>query len=490
MMTEVKNNGNCSVEETNLQQGKTFNDEIQRLAALPPLQYDQIRKDVAEKLSVRMSTLDAEVRAARKKDKNDNQLFTEVESWPEPVNPAMLLTEIETTIQRFVQCSKEVAQTVALWIAMTWFIDVIEIAPIAVIIAPEKRCGKTLLLSLIGRLANRPITSSNISSAALFRAIEAWSPTLLIDEADAFLKDNEELRGLINSGHTRNSAYVIRTVGESFTPTKFNTWGAKAIAGIGRLADTIMDRSITLALSRKRPNEKIDRIRNAEQNLFGNLQRKLARFAEDYRDQVCRARPPLPISLNDRAQDNWEPLLAIAMIASNEWLQKATKAALKLSGNESVSQTAGTELLSEIQRIFMGKNVDRISTEELINALCEDHEKPWATFNKGLPITPRQLASKLKEYGIQSKSIRIGNFTPKGFEKEQFADAFSRYLPSLPENIRDTPQFFIDVSLNVADIKQQPQHCRQCATKTPLTKDNDSNELNVADSSNVADAKT
>jgi len=52
-------------------------------------------------------------------------------------------------------------------------------------------------------------------------------------------------------GHTRDSAYVIRTVGENFTPTKFSTWGAKAIAGIGHVADTLMDRAIVLELRRE-----------------------------------------------------------------------------------------------------------------------------------------------------------------------------------------------------------------------------------------------
>src|ERR1700686_1521123 len=218
---------------------------------------------------------------------------------------------------------------------MTWFIDVVQVAPLAIITAPEKRCGKSQLLFLLGRLSARAITTSSISPAALYRTIDAWCPTLLIDEADAFMKDNEELRGLLNSGHTRESAYVIRTVGDNFTPTKFNTWGAKALAGIGHVADTLMDRAVILELRRKLPHEEVARIRHAEPGLFDALRSKLARFAEDCRDQVRQARPPLPHSLNDREQDNWEPLLAIAMAAGDEWLLLGTAAAFKLSGSES-----------------------------------------------------------------------------------------------------------------------------------------------------------
>ena len=413
---------------------------IQRLAALSPLQYDQVRKTEAKAFGVRPGTLDAAVKDARKATIADDLPFTKVEPWPERVDPARLLTDIATTIRRFIVCIEEVSHAVALWIAMTWFIAVVRVAPLAVITSPEKRCGKTLLLSLLRRLVARAVPASNISPAALYRTIAAWQPTLLIDEADAFMKDNEELRGLINSGHTRDSAYAIRLVGENFTPTTFNTWGAKALAGIGQLADTMMDRSVIMELRRKLPNEKVDRIRDAEQNLFDDLRSKLARFAEDYSEEVRQARPPLPHSLNDRAQDNWEPLLAIAMTASNEWLKVGTTAALKLSGGESASQTIGAELLSDIQEIFEEKQVDRIATAELLKALCSDDEKPWKTYSKGFPITPRQLANKLKPYGIHSKTIRIGDDTAKGYEKDQLTEAFSRYIPSPPSASVTTSQ--------------------------------------------------
>jgi len=430
---------------------------IARLAAMPPLEYDRIRKDAAKALGVRPSTLDKAVKDARSGEDDDSLPFVEVDPWPEPIDPAALLSDIASTIRRFIVCNPEVADAVALWVAMTWFIDVVQVAPLAVITAPEKRCGKSQLLGLLGRLSAKAITASSISPAALFRTIDAWKPTILIDEADAFMKDNEELRGLLNSGHTRDSAYVIRTVGDSFTPTKFNTWGAKALAGIGHVADTLMDRAVILELRRKLAGEEVERIRYAEPGLFDDLQAKLARFADDYREKVRLARPPLPNELNDRAQDNWEPLLAIAMVASDEWLSIGTAAALKLSGSDSAAQTLGTELLSDIHEIFAEKGIDRISSADLISALCADDEKPWATYNRGQQIKPRQLAKKLKEYGITSKTIRVGvTATPKGYERDQFDDAFLRYVAT-PEIIRNTATMAPRADLDVAFANSYPQ---------------------------------
>jgi len=418
---------------------------IQRLAALSPLQYDQARKEEAKALRVRPGTLDAEVKAARGGNNNSDNvsLFEEVELWPVPVDPATLLTDIATTIQRFIVCAQEVAFAAALWVAMTWFIDEIQTAPLAHITAPEMRCGKTLLLNFFGKLSARPVTASSISPAALYRTVELFNPTLLIDEADAFLKENEEIRGIINSGHTRDSAYVIRCVGDDLTPTRFSTWGAKALCGIGKIAGTLTDRAIKLELRRKLPHERVERIRHADPCLFDDLRAKLARFADDYRDQVKQARPPLPVNLNDRAQDNWEPLLQIAMVAGDEWLKIGKAAALKLSGSdETTVQTIGTELLADIKVVFDSRGVVRIFTDDLIKALCADDEKPWATYSKGKPITPRQLGKKLEAYHIKSKSIRIGDDNFKGYESKQFKDAFDRYLS--PENsLPPDPPVFI-----------------------------------------------
>src|SRR5262249_47237095 len=54
-----------------------------------------------------------------------------------------------------------------------------------------------------GTQACRALTTSNITAPALFRTIEQCGPTLLTDESDTFAAENGELRGVINSGHTR-----------------------------------------------------------------------------------------------------------------------------------------------------------------------------------------------------------------------------------------------------------------------------------------------
>lgn len=427
---------------------------VDRLAKLPPLQYDKVRKDESKALGVRPATLDAAVKGARKEESCESD-FEEVELWPEPVDGAELLTAISTTIRRFIICEPHTVHAAALWVVMSWFIDVIQVAPLAIITAPEKRCGKSMLLFLIGRLVPRPLMSSSISPSALYRAIDLWKPTTLIDEVDACMEGNEELRGLINCGHTRDSAFTIRCVGDDHTPKRFNLWGAKVLCGIGSLADTIMDRAIVLELRRKLSHEAVDRIRHAEPGLFMELCQKLARFADDNSEQVRLARPDLPHSLNDRAQDNWEPLLAIANAAGGDWYKIGTAAALKLSGGGDTSLSVGTELLLDIQEIFECRQLDRMFTTELLKALIADDEKRWASYNRGFHFSAAQLASRLKGYGIQSKSMRIGDENRKGYAMDQFIEAFKRYIPTplnMPSQPVTTSQPAIQAALRVTAI--------------------------------------
>src|SRR5215831_11442204 len=138
-----------------------------------------------------------------------------------------------------------------LWIVFTYALDAFDEAPILALCSPLKRCGKTTTEDLTAALAQRPLTAANITVAALYRTVEQFAPTLIVDEADTFLLTNLALRGIINSGHTRATAFVIRTAGHE--PRLFSTWGARMIALIGRLPATLEDRAIVLPMRRRAP---------------------------------------------------------------------------------------------------------------------------------------------------------------------------------------------------------------------------------------------
>lgn len=393
-----------------------------------PARWARYRQAIKEAGAVSMADLDKLTSTSSPKETGSAELFPEVKLWPDSVDGATLLHEVAVAIRNHVIADPATIHAAALWVAFTWLIDVVDVAPIANITAPEKRCGKTVMLGVMARLAYRPLTVSNIAPAALFRAMDLWSPTMLIDEVDAFLAAHEEARGILNAGFTRDSAYVIRCVGEDHMPTRFNVWGAKALCGIGKIADTLADRSIPLRLRRKLPGESTVKIRHVDADHFATLAGKLARFAIDNRDAVRLARPAEIEGLNDRANDCWEPLLKIAEVAGGDWLRLARRSAITLHGLEEEAPSVDAELLNDIRTAFMEKHALKMFGEDLLAALLADEEAPWATWNRGRPMTRRQLTARLDGFSVKSKDVRIGVVTKKGFERSAFEDVWKRYL--------------------------------------------------------------
>ena len=226
--------------------------------------------------------------------------------WDSPVDCRELLDQVTVLIRRYVALSTESANTIALWVLHAWTLPAFDISPILCITSPTKRCGKTTLLELISYISPRAISASNVTSASVFHIIDKFSPVLLIDEADTFLNRQAELRGIINSGHRRSSAFVIRTAGEEHAPRQFSTWGAKAIALIDRLPSTLEDRSIVIELRRRAADEIVAPFRSTEcQAAAEQIKRKAFRWAKDHLVMLRATDPDLPDELNDRAKDNW-----------------------------------------------------------------------------------------------------------------------------------------------------------------------------------------
>ena len=262
--------------------------EIARLAKLPVIKYEQERKAAAEALGVRASILDRLVQdeRARLGDDDDSGMqgraisFPEPEPWPEPVDGAALLDEISKAIGAHVIMPEASRDACALWAAHTFLLDCTMISPRLAITSPTRGCGKTTALDVISQLVLRPLPAANVSASAIFRVVEGFRPTLLIDEADSFLRDNEELRGVLNSGHRKGGA-VLRNVGDDHEPRSFSTYGACAIALIGQLPGTLTDRSVPITLTRRKRDEAITPFRLDRVDHLVVLARKLARWTAD-----------------------------------------------------------------------------------------------------------------------------------------------------------------------------------------------------------------
>lgn len=414
---------------------KELDAAVARLAALSPLAYDRVRVAEAERMGVRAATLDDAVAAVRKRSgagdggQGRPLVFERPKPWDTPVDGAALFDELCDAFARYMALPEGAKETLALWTLHTFVFQQFEITPRLFITSAEKQSGKTRTLLILKRIVAKPLLAAHVTPAAMFRTLALAQPTLLVDEADTFVPGNNDLKGVINSGHTSEGQF-IRTTGDDHEPRAFATWAPLAIAAIGEVQDTVMDRSVVVPLRRRRPDEPVARFRAGRTAALSVLARKCERFAQDGLARVGERDVDCPEWMSDRAADNWRVLFAIAEALGPVALAAALKAARALTPQTGAAPSDGTMLLEDIARVFEERDGGRIASAELVAALVAREDRPWPEWRHGQALTTRQLAKLLEPFEIRPRVIWQGVKSSRGYMREDFDDAFARYLPA------------------------------------------------------------
>jgi hypothetical protein len=418
--------------------------EVARLAKLTPLQYATQRAAAAKTLKIPLGLLDKLVAAARPSDTKDAQqgrtLHLPVpEPWPNAVDGDGLLTELADFFAKYAFLPACASFALALWAAHTYAFELFRHSPRLHVRGIVKNSGKTTVLDLLGLACRRPLPAANVSSAAVFRTIEIAKPTFLLDEADTYLRENEEMRGIINAGHLRGGQ-VLRTVGDDHEPRMFSVHTPIAIAGIGDLPGTIADRSITIQMKRALRAELPDPITDQARAHVAELARKLVRWIQDNETPLAAANPDMG-ELFNRQADNWRPLFAIADVAGGSWpkIVRLTSEATIVTDDD--TEPLGVKLLNDIRFVFDDKAYQdaiamdteqgaSITSADLVDCLVKIDGRPWAEFGRAAkPITQNRVARFLKQFAIVPRYIGPQADRKRGYVLARFLDAFARHLP-------------------------------------------------------------
>jgi hypothetical protein len=374
-----------------------------------------------------------------------------------------VLVKLIAFIRRFVALTQDQALLIALWIVHTHSFGAAETTPYLNIRSAEKRSGKTRLLEVLFLLVARPWFTGRVTAAVLVRKVAAQTPTLLLDESDAAFKADREyaetLRGVLNAGFRRGGvASLCIGQGANLTYKDFPVFCPKAIAGIGRLPDTVSDRSIPIELQRWRPSKRVARFRLRKVGPEAlPHQEAAATWAEAHLKALAEAEPELPEELDDRAQDIIEPLLAIAEEVGGKWPKRARKAAIALLTGEyrEDAESLGVRLLRDCRTAFDERGEDRLATGKLLERLRAPEDAPWRALH-GEPLDATRLAGILKPYRIGPKKLREGEDTFRGYRRAWFKDAWARYLPAAPENLEQGEQPEHSASRASSDVPGSP----------------------------------
>ncbi|BEL09193.1 DUF3631 domain-containing protein [Actinoplanes sichuanensis] len=347
---------------------------------------------------------------------------------------ADLLDEVRVAVIRYVQLPTEhVEVAITLWIAASHAVSALHTAPRLAIRSPEKRCGKSRLLDLVGALSRNAMPTANISAAVLYRVMGTdKKPTLIIDEADTVwgtkkaAEQNEDLRGLVNAGFERGRP-TLRYDAAARRVEELETFGFVALAGIGALPDTITDRAVNVTMRRRRPGEHVAPFRSRRDGgPLQDLRGRVGSWIASRLGEIARTIPELPVE--DRAADVWEALVIIADIAGGDWPKLAREAALALTAEQEEEERDSTtlQLLTDIREAFAAAAVGFLESKDLVNKLRGVAESPWGS--EGVDLSAMKLAARVKAFGV--RPVRNVTGTARGYRLEDFTDPFTRYLGS------------------------------------------------------------
>ncbi|GAA1208804.1 DUF3631 domain-containing protein [Prauserella alba] len=348
-----------------------------------------------------------------------------------PDTGAALLTTLRDALTRYVVMPSEfAADAVVLWIAASHAQPAWAHAPRLVIRAPERRCGKSRLLDVVEATCHTPLMTVNASPAAVYRSINIDPPTLLVDEADTIFGakagDNEELRGVLNAGHQRDRP-ALRYDAASAEVQTIPTFAMAALAGIGAMPDTIEDRAVVVHMRRRAPGESAAPYRSRrDRPHLRQLAEDLTEWLRADLDTLENAVPDMPVE--DRAADTWEPLVAVADHAGGDWPDRARTAAVAMTQEaaDTVEMSDRMRLLIDCRTAFADD--DSLYTTDLLQRLRRMPESPWGDYGP-TGLTAHKLGAMLREYGIHSHNVRLADGQRKGYDRSDFADAWTRYCP-------------------------------------------------------------
>jgi len=304
------------------------------------------------------------------------------------------------------------------WVFASWLPELWITVPYLFFFGPVAS-GKTRGLEILQRLAYRGILSSNISSAALFRACEQWKPTIILDETEIYSKSERyEVIGLLNSGYRKGQFAVrVKNSEEGAVLEVFDVFGFKAMAGTQGLAQALESRSILIRMIKNRRAVKLFIDEETAKKLRGQLlmwRMQTLHFSNKTKEglektpecELCelsevklRDVPPLNVE-SGRIQELFQPLLAVA----NSGRESIVKYAEKMDDIRRFEEKASVE--AELIEIILKSETTLEENIFLTKNLAEEFNKDR---NEREKWKSRSIGRLMRRLGFEMRHTRMGN---------------------------------------------------------------------------------
>jgi hypothetical protein len=264
----------------------------------------------------------------------------------------------------------EVYDVVTTWVLLSYRVEDFTIAPYIYFVGPPDS-GKTRALEVLHQLSCKAVNCASISAAALFRAVEKWRPTLLLDETEIYGSEARlEIQSLLNSGY-RKGEKAIRVVKASRGELKldcFDVFGLKALAGTGGLLATLQSRCITVNMERKTRLLRLF----LDEKWGKQLRGKLTYYMFHHDGGLDLSEERLEKLGGTRLAELFYPLLKVA--PTKEVQERIYTYALKLAGKRKEEEAASDEasVVKAIAELWKnGENGEVIPIHEIVLKVVE-----------------------------------------------------------------------------------------------------------------------
>lgn len=330
----------------------------------------------------------------------------------------------------------ESRDAVALWVMHTWVYHSFENTPRLSVSSSQPGSGKTRVLEIVREICPNPKMFVSVTPATVFRSINKYTMlTLLVDEVDTIFgrsgsaSSHRELQGILNTGY-RKGATVPRTVGTDDVKD-FPTFAPVAMSGLGGLPDALSTRSIHIKMKKAGGTRSIKplRMRFAEP-VFNLLRVQLGKWATEYSEALSMSLPNMPDGVVDRDADIWEPLIAIADLASEEWSERARKSCVHLIGVSSKKdEPYPVKLLTRVREIYDEHGSESMFSIELIEKLGSE----WG-------LNSKSLSRVMGEYDVSGGNITRNKRRGKGYKRSDLEVAWSAL--GIKSKVKEDPNEF------------------------------------------------
>jgi hypothetical protein len=327
--------------------------------------------------------------------------------------PEELCRLLLETLARYIDMPTEVApgsfMTLACWVVLTYVAPVFDAVPYLLLNGPAGS-GKSRLIDLLAEVVFRPLVTSNLSHAALFRSLDIYGGTALLDEAERLRESNapdvQELLSSLLSGY-RKGGTALRCEGDrngAFQLRHFSVFGPKAFACINEVPHTLASRCIPVQMQRSPAGSEKHRRRFAsEKARFQAIRDALHCAALSFGAEwlTLPVRNDICPEVCGRNYELWQPIFAVAAWFEDHGVtgmlpELRQHAARCISGSKESGISPEDEAI--LQAVAATVRTGRLKTAGEVLAAVQSQEpalfRHWSA---------RRIANRLRNYGLKSR---------------------------------------------------------------------------------------